>query len=153
MSIQDLQNSPSSQQLNTNLTANANRKQYKVMVVEDEEDLRDVFKAILENADPNWEVSSAIDGVDGLAKCEATSFDIVLLDIVMPNKDGIQTLIDIRANPSKYGDPIVLMLTNLSGDLAIEEAKMRGAQDYLVKIEYEPDQLISKVKEWLAKRV
>lgn len=152
MSVQDLQGTSTTPSLNTSLSSQANRT-YRIMVVDDEEDLRDVFKAILEEEDSNWEVSTAADGIEALAKAEATKFDLVLLDIIMPSKDGIQTLQDFRDNPDKYGKPVILMLTNLSGDVAIEEAKSRGAQDYMVKIEYEPAQVIEKVREWLGKPI
>lgn len=152
MSVQDLSGTSTTTSLNTSLNSQVN-KAYRIMVVDDEEDLRDVFKAILEEEDSNWEVSTAADGIEALAKAEATKFDLVLLDIIMPNKDGIQTLQDFRDNPDKYGKPVILMLTNLSGDVAIEEAKSRGAQDYMVKIEYEPAQVIEKVREWLGKPI
>lgn len=152
MSVQDLQGTSTTPSLNTSLSSQTN-KTYRIMVVDDEEDLRDVFKAILEEEDVNWEVSTAADGIEALAKAEATKFDLVLLDIIMPNKDGIQTLQDFRDNPDKYGKPVILILTNLSGDVAIEEAKSRGAQDYMVKIEYEPAQFIEKVREWLGKPI
>lgn len=152
MSVQDLSDTSTTPSLNTKLNTQVNRT-YKIMVVDDEEDLRNVFKAILEEEDSNWEVSTAADGIEALAKAEAIKFDLILLDIIMPNKDGIQTLQDLRDNPDKYSKPVVLMLTNLSGDVAIEEAKSRGAQDYMVKIEYEPAQVIEKVREWLGKPI
>jgi CheY-like chemotaxis protein len=79
-----------------------------------------MFVDLLES-EGTYDVSSAVDGIEALAKAEAEKFDLVLLDIVMPNKDGIETLQDIKANAEKYGDPIVVMLTNISGDAAVEK--------------------------------
>lgn len=127
-------------------------KRYKVLVVEDEEDSKEVLVSLL-NTTGKYDVSSAVDGNDALAKLEAEkNFDLVLLDIVMPKLDGIETLRLLKADTEKYGDPIVLMLTNLGGDIAVETAISIGAQGYLMKVETEPEQLLKKIDEELAKR-
>lgn len=132
---------------------NNNQRIYKILIVDDEESIRDLFtEALMElSGQSNWEVSGAVDGVDALAKMEATKFDLILLDIVMPRKDGIQTLTEIKADPAKYGNGRVMMITNIGGDLAIDEAMKIGAVGYKVKIDVEPEDLINTVKEELAK--
>ncbi len=125
-------------------------KTYKIMIVDDEPDQLEIFSDIL-SGEPNFEVSTAVDGVDALAKAEATKFDLILLDIVMPKKDGVQTLSELKAGPEKFGTPRVLMLTNIGGDLAIEESLKLGAVGYRTKIDTEPDELLRVVKEELAK--
>ncbi len=117
----------------------------KILVVDDEPDARELFLDML-SVEPHYEVSTAVDGVDALAKAEATKFDLILLDIVMPNKDGVQTLTEIVEDKDKYGTPKVIMLTNLGGDLAVEEAMNIGAVDYKVKIDTEPDDLLKTVR-------
>ena len=126
---------------------------YRILIVDDEEGARDMFFEILSelSGEPNWEVSTSIDGVEALAKCEATKFDLILLDIMMPKKDGIQTLTELKASPEKYGNPRILMLTNIGGDLAIEEALKLGAIGYRLKNDTEADALIQTVKEELGK--
>lgn len=128
-------------------------KKYKIIIVEDENDAREVFVQLLET-NPAYEVSSAADGQDALAKIEAEEgkIDLVLLDIVMPRLDGVDTLRKIRAEKEKYGDPIVVMLTNLGGEVAIDTAMKLGAQGYLMKIEVEPVQLLEKIAEFLKKK-
>ncbi|MCA9386988.1 response regulator [Candidatus Dojkabacteria bacterium] len=121
---------------------------HKILVVDDEPDARDLFLDML-SAEGNYEVSTAVDGVDALAKAEATKFDMILLDIVMPNKDGVQTLTELMQDKAKYGSPKVIMLTNLGGDLAVEEAMNIGAVDYKVKIDTEPDDLLQTVAKHL----
>ena len=120
----------------------------KILIVDDEPDPRKLFLDMLES-DPNYEVSTAVDGIDALAKAEATKFDLVLLDIIMPNKDGIQTLTEVMQNKEKYGTPKIIILTNLAGDLAIEEAMNIGASAYKVKGDTEPNDLLKIVKEYL----
>ncbi|MDQ7021187.1 MAG: response regulator [Candidatus Dojkabacteria bacterium] len=126
---------------------------YKILVVDDEESAREMFGEILGDLSnkTDWEVSLAVDGIDALSKAEATKFDIILLDIMMPKKDGIQTLNEIKADPVKYGNPRILMLTNIGGDLAIEEALRRGAVGYRLKNDTEAAALIKTVEEEIIK--
>src|SRR5690606_8653538 len=97
-----------------------------------------------------YDVSSAVDGIDALAKAAADKFDLILLDIVMPNKDGVDVLQEIVSNEQKYGKPVVVMLTNISGDAAVEKALEIGAAGYKLKIETEPEELLREVEEFLA---
>lgn len=119
----------------------------KILVVEDEEDARTIFVDLLESED--YEVSSAVDGNDALAKSAADKFDLILLDLVMPNKDGLETLQELKSNPDKYGNPIVVVLSNISGDAAVEKAMSLGAAGYRLKIKAEPDQLLKDVNDFL----
>lgn len=123
----------------------------KILVVEDEPDARTFFVDILSME--GYDVSSAVDGIDALAKAGAEKYDLILLDIVMPNKDGLDTLEELKADKTKYGDPIVVMLTNISGDAAVEKAMELGAKGFKLKIKMEPDQLISDVAAYLSGKV
>gem|GEM_PF-525908 len=119
----------------------------KILIVEDETDAREMFVDLLESE--NYDVSSAVDGNDATAKAAADKFDLILLDLVMPNKDGLETLQDIKSDPIKFGTPIVVVLTNISGDAAVEKAMELGAAGYRLKIEVEPDQLLKDVTDFL----
>jgi CheY-like chemotaxis protein len=121
----------------------------KILIVEDEPDAREIFTDLLMAA--GYEVSSAVDGVDALAKLESEkgSIALVLLDIIMPNKDGVETLENIVSAPEKYGTPKVVMLTNIGGDAAVEKALQLGALGYMLKSETEPQQLIDAVRKYL----
>lgn len=123
---------------------------WKILVVEDEPDARELFQEIISD-NPNYEVSVAGDGTEALTKSEATKYDLILLDIVMPKMDGVETLSQIKSNPDKYGTPRVIMLTNIGGDLAIEEALKIGAAGYRLKIDTEPDALMETIEEEIAK--
>jgi len=90
-------------------------------------------------------VQTASDGHEALDKCAKTKFDLVLLDIVMPNLDGVDTLSQIKLDATKYGNPIVIVLTNIGGDMAIQEALKLGAVGYKLKIDTEPDELLETV--------
>ncbi len=126
----------------------------KILIVEDEADSLEIFVQLLSQV-PSYEISSAVDGIDALAKVEAEQgkFDLILLDIVMPKMDGIDVLSKIKSTPEKYGKPLVVMLTNLGGEMAVETAMKLGANGYLMKIEVEPQQLLKKVREYLENAV
>lgn len=127
-------------------------KKYKILVVDDEPDAKDIFVELLSTV-ADYEVSGAVDGVDALAKAEATKFDLILLDIVMPKKDGIETLSELLADKNKFGNPTIIMLTNIGGDIAVEKALEMGANGYKLKIDTDPEELLRYVKEMLGKRV
>lgn len=116
----------------------------KILVVDDEQDAKDLFAELLKT-NSNYEVETAADGNEALDKCSKNKFDLVLLDIVMPNLDGVDTLSQIKLDPNKYGNPIVIMLTNIGGDIAIQEALKLGAVGYKLKIDTEPDELLETV--------
>lgn len=119
----------------------------KVLVVEDENDARQIFLDILTEA--GFEVVVAADGKEALKVLTENKVDLVLLDIIMPNQDGVQTLAEIKKFPGKYGDMKVVMLSNIGGDIAIDKAMKLGADGYMLKSETEPEDLISLVKNYL----
>lgn len=119
----------------------------KILVVEDEPDAREIFLDILNGA--GFETDGAGDGEEALKLMENKAYDLVLLDIVMPVKDGIQTLTEIKKFPGKYGAMKVVMLTNIGGDLAIDKAMKLGADGYMLKSDTEPADLITIVKKYL----
>jgi CheY-like chemotaxis protein len=124
---------------------------YNILIVEDEPDASAIFKALLE-PNKSYVIYDATNGVDALKKMEQVKFDLVLLDIIMPKMDGIEALKQIKQNPDKYGYPTVIMLTNVGGEVAENNAKELKADGYLLKIEIEPEELIKKVEEALQKR-
>ena len=119
----------------------------KILVVEDEPDALEIFKDIL--AEEGFEVDGAEGGLVALERLVNLKYDLVLLDIVMPDKDGISILEEIKRFPDKYRDTKVVMLTNIGGDLAVDKAMKIGAAGYLLKSETEPDDLVSAVKQYL----
>lgn len=119
-------------------------RSYKILVVDDEPDARELFAELL-RTNPAYEVTIAGDGNEALAEAEKTHFDLILLDIVMPNLDGVDTLAAIKGDAKKYGEPVVVMLTNIGGDIAIQEAIKLGAIGYKLKIDTEPEELLQFV--------
>lgn len=119
----------------------------KILVVEDEPDALSIYQDILNGA--GFESQGATNGKAALAMLEESSFDLILLDIIMPEMDGLETLMHIKKFPAKYGEAKVLMLSNIGGDIAIDKAMSVGADGYLLKSETEPADLLSIVNKYL----
>lgn len=119
----------------------------KILIVEDDNDARTIFLDILDSA--GYEAVGAVDGNDALDKLSKDKFDLVLLDIIMPNKDGISTLSAILADRPKYGKMDVYMLTNIDSDITIQKAVELGAKGYFLKSDLNPEQLVETVKKYI----
>lgn len=122
--------------------------EYKLLLAEDEEDARIIYLDILKGA--GFDIDGAENGQSTLDHLAKKKYDLLLLDIIMPDLDGISVLSEIKKSPDKYGTPKVVMLTNIGGDLAIEKALSIGASGYMLKSETEPEDLIKIIKRYLA---
>ncbi len=124
-------------------------KKVKVLIVEDEESLAQMYAAKFKRE--GFTVAVAPDGVGGLEMVSREKPNIILLDIILPQKDGFMVLKELKEN-SKTKDIPVIMLTNLGQDEDISRGKKLGADDYLVKASLTPTQLVDKVKDFLNKK-
>ena len=95
-----------------------------------------------------FEVITASDGETGVNLAMTERPDLVLLDIVLPKKDGYTVLTEVRAGAETKHVPIVL-LTNLGSISDVEKALELGATTYLVKADYKLEEITAKVKEIL----
>ena len=117
----------------------------KILIVEDEEELSDVFRVKLEK---KWfEVITAYDGFYGLNYAVKHNPDLVLLDIMMPDMDGFETLKTLKEQTSV--ETKIIVFSNLKWDDNVKYAKELWANEYLVKADYTPAQVVEKVKEVL----
>ena len=118
----------------------------KILVIEDEPMVSRMYGKIIEFE--KFEVVSAIGGKEGLEKAKSEKPDLILLDIMMPEPNGIRVLEDLKADPATKNIPVV-MITNLSGKNDSELALSKGATDYWVKKEINPQDLGQKIKKIL----
>lgn len=116
----------------------------RILVVEDDTFLREMYQELL--TDEGYDVDVGADGGEGFEKLMANEYDLALLDIMMPKKDGLQILRDIPEN--KRSCPFV-MLTNLGQDQVIKDALALGAAGYLIKSSLAPDEVVQKIEEFL----
>ena len=118
----------------------------RVLVVEDEEDLRDIARFTLEGA--GFEVIEAVNGLEGVTKSEAERPDLVLMDIQMPQLDGYEATRRIKALPGMQRTPVVAVSSfAMKGDE--EKAHAAGCDAYVTK-PYSPKQLLALVRQFLA---
>lgn len=115
----------------------------KVLVVEDDAFLLKAYMAKLQNS--GFDVQSATDGEEALAALERVKPDIVLLDLVMPRKDGFQTLQDIRSNPA-YKDMPIFVVSNIGQQEELDRAKELGANELLLKSNLSMAELVEKIQ-------
>ena len=97
-----------------------------------------------------FNVVSAYDGAEVLKMLSENKPDIILLDLIMPIKNGFEVLGEIKMNSSLKKIPVIV-LSNLGQDSDIERAKGLGAKDYLIKSNYSMKEVVEKVKEYLIK--
>jgi DNA-binding response OmpR family regulator len=118
----------------------------KILIIEDDVVLKNSLEEFL--TAEGFEVSTALDGEIGLQKAFTEKPDLILLDIVLPKKDGYEVLSEIKANPETDHLPVVL-LTNLGSIADVEKALALGATTYLIKADYKLDEITQKIKEIL----
>lgn len=102
----------------------------KILIIEDEAAIRNVITNILQDEDKSYEVESADDGEMGLKKISESDYDLVICDIKMPKKDGVQVLTEaLEINPD-----IPFLMISGHGDIetAVDCIK-KGAYDYIAK--------------------
>ncbi|PIZ01145.1 response regulator [bacterium (Candidatus Gribaldobacteria) CG_4_10_14_0_8_um_filter_33_9] len=115
----------------------------KILIVEDEELLYDMLKRKLEIE--GYEVSIAENGVEGLEKIKKINPDLILLDIVMPEKGGFEVMEELQQEEDYKNIPIII-ISNSGQPVEIDRAKELGAKDWLIKTEFDPQEVIEKVK-------
>jgi len=116
----------------------------RILLVEDDKDFRELYESILK--DSGYEVATASDGEEGLAKASQGGFDLILLDIMLPKRDGLSILSALKSKPPKIPNKSIIVLSNLSHEKALKEAMDLGAKGFLIKTNFTPDVLVAKVK-------
>lgn len=117
----------------------------RLLIIEDDSYMLQLYQRLFELE--GFQVKTANDGLEALSVLKSSSElpDLVLLDIMMPNMDGFQFLVE-RNKLDKIKDLPVIVLTNLFAQEDRVKAMELGAKDFLVKSEQDPKDLVSKVK-------
>jgi two-component system chemotaxis response regulator CheY len=113
----------------------------KILAIDDSPTMRQLVRVTLSRS--GYDVVEAEDGVQGLKKASAETFDMVLSDINMPNMNGIELVRGLRKLAQYKFTPIVLVTTE-SGLDKKQEGKAAGATGWIVK-PFEPEQLLAVV--------
>lgn len=119
----------------------------KILVVEDELFFQKLLVSTI--VDGGYEVFSAGDGEMGLKILEEKKPDLLLLDLILPKKNGFEVLEEIKSKDEIKNIPVVV-LTNLEEKFDIEKALSYGVRAYLIKAVYRPEEILQKINEILA---
>ncbi len=123
-------------------------KKSKVIVVEDDELLLKVYKHKLESEGIDTIIST--DGEDAVSKVFSEKPDLIVLDLMLPKKDGFWVILKIRENQEFANTPIIV-ISNRFEPVDKERAFALGANGFLVKVNITIEEVVEKVKEYLKK--
>jgi len=115
----------------------------KILVIEDDRSLQNAMTEML--AQEGFQSVSAFDGDEGLEKLKIEKPDLILLDIILPKKDGYEVLAEIKKGESK--DTPVMILTNLEEIENVQKALDLGATTFMVKSDFSLKDILEKIKE------
>lgn len=118
----------------------------KILLVEDDKFLSEMYVAKLSGS--GFDVETAFDGEEGLAKIKEFKPKLVLLDIVLPKKDGFEVLKELK-DKGFLNDTKVIALTNLGQKEEVEKGLSLGASDYIIKAHFTPTEVVAKAKKLL----
>lgn len=120
----------------------------KILIIEDDVFVRELYQNELQKE--GFEVEGAGDGPEGLFKAARDSYDLILLDIMLPKMNGIDLLRTLKSRTETKALPVIL-LTNLGQDAVVKEGFRLGAEGYLIKSAYTPSQVVGEVKKFFNK--
>lgn len=122
----------------------------RILIIEDDQFLREFYQELLQTE--GYLVDMAIDGEMALAKLQNNEYDLALLDIMLPKKDGVQVLRDLKLVPPKSSNISIVVLSNLGHDAVIKDCFKLGADGYLIKSALNPDQVLGEIQSYLQKK-
>ena len=117
----------------------------KILIVEDEGVLLEVLQKRL--FQDGYSVFVARDGEEGITKTKEVRPDLILLDILMPKKDGFQVLEELQQDKELAKIPVII-ISNSGQGIEIEKAQKMGVKDYLIKTEFDPQEVSKKVTQF-----
>lgn len=118
-------------------------------MVEDDVFLRKIYRDKFTRE--GFDFFEATNGEEGLSKIISEKPDFVLLDLMLPRKNGFDVLIEMKRNEATANIPVVI-LSNLGQESDVKRGLELGAKDYLVKTDVNLSDVVEKVKEWLIKK-
>ena len=118
----------------------------KILIIEDDPYVQRMYKRIFAHQKYQTELTST--GEEGLNVAKSKLPDLILLDIMLPGLNGIEVLKELKDDPKTKTIP-VLMLTNVGEEDIVRQANELGADSYMVKADFTPDQLLAQIKKYL----
>lgn len=118
----------------------------KILIIEDDLILLNLLKKRISKA--GYDIITEKNGAAGLKKAETEIPDLILLDIVLPELNGLTILQKLKENKTTKSIPVII-ISNSGEHVEIEKAKKLGITDYLIKVEFEPDEVLLKIRKIL----
>jgi len=118
----------------------------KILLVEDDKFLSEMYSTKL--TESGFDIETAFDGEEGLKKANEFQPDLILLDIVLPKKDGFEVLKELKAKEA-LKKIFVIALTNLGQKEEVQKGFDLGANDYIIKAHFTPTEVVAKAKKLL----
>ena len=118
-------------------------KRKKILLVEDDEIVIEILLKKLEAE--GYDITIARNGNEGMEEMRKEKQDLILLDMVMPEKGGMEVLEEIHSDEKLREIPVVI-ISNSGQEVELEKAKDLGIKDWLIKTEFDPKEVIAKVK-------
>lgn len=115
----------------------------KILIIEDEEIIYNLLQKKL--TEGGNQILIAKDGVEGMEKMKEAKPDLILLDIIMPRKGGFEVMEEMRRDENLKDIPIIV-ISNSGQPVELDRAKELGAKDWLIKTEFDPQEVLEKVK-------
>jgi DNA-binding response OmpR family regulator len=120
--------------------------QLYILIVEDDRFLARAYQSKLVNA--GFRLGIAYDGEEAMAMLEQGKPDLMILDIIMPKKNGFEVLQDMQAHPEWKTIPVIL-LTNLGQEEDRKKGQELGAVDYIIKADFSLQEIVTLIKKHL----
>ena len=120
----------------------------KILLIEDEQLMTDLLERKL--TQEGYEILAAKDGVEGIEKMKEIRPDLILLDIVMPRMGGFEVMEEMNKNENLKQIPVIV-ISNSGQPVELDRAKRLGAKDWLIKTEFDPQEVIDKVVKQIGK--
>jgi CheY-like chemotaxis protein len=116
-----------------------------ILFVEDDKPIAEMYTRTLESK--GFKVDFAYNGAEALVRANKKHYDLILLDIMMPEKTGIEVLDELRGpDGTGFPDTKIIILTNLAQDKTSLEALRAQADGYIIKADIVPSQLASLIE-------
>ena len=113
-----------------------------ILIIEDDEDIVELLKHYLEKE--NFALEHASDGFSALKRAQTEDFDLIILDIMLPEMDGLEVCRELRSTPRTSSLPIIMLTARTEETDRIEGLEM-GADDYVTKA-FSPKEVVARVK-------
>jgi CheY-like chemotaxis protein len=120
----------------------------KILLVEDEEIVIGLLQKKLSKE--GYEVSVATNGEEGLKVMQQVNPDLILLDIIMPRMGGFEVMEEMNKDPELKKIPIIV-ISNSGQPVELDKAQQLGAKDWLIKTEFDPQEVLEKVIKQIGK--